>query len=367
MRFLCVVGTRPEAIKLAPLILELKRHAQVTTLCSGQHTKLAEEPLDWFGIDADDRIVIASELRTLSTLTAALLGPLERAVEKHRPDVLVAQGDTTTVLVTALTAFYLGISFAHVEAGLRTGNFQAPFPEEFNRVVAGKLAAWHFCPTARAAANLRAEGIDAQRLFVTGNTGIDALRLTLDRMPPFPAGNGDRRRILLTAHRRENQGQRIAAICAAVAALVSDFDDIEFIIPVHPSPAVYTAFERHLEGHDRVQLLPPLPYSGLVAEMARAHLILTDSGGIQEEAPFLNKPVLVLRDVTERPEAVELGVARLVGTRTAAIVAAVRGLLTDRSAYAAMAGGGSPYGDGHASERIAAAFGIVKGQASAAG
>jgi UDP-N-acetylglucosamine 2-epimerase (non-hydrolysing) len=367
MRFLCVVGTRPEAIKMAPVILELARHAHVTTLCSGQHTKLAQEPLKWFGITADDTIKIAAKSRTLATLTGSLLAPMERMIVRHRPDVVVAQGDTTTVLVAALTAFYAGVPFAHVEAGLRTGNLRAPFPEEFNRISADRLARWHFCPTRGALANLRGEGIDPALLYLTGNTGIDALRLTLERVPIAATGNRGLRRILMTAHRRENQGSRMEAICRAVIALVKEFDDIEFAIPVHLSPAVRATFERLRVAHDRVSLLPPLSYPRLVAEMARAHLIVTDSGGIQEEAPFVKKPVLVMRDVTERPEAVELGVARLVGAETAAIVSAVRELLTNETAYAKMAAGGSPYGDGYAAERISAAFGLGKRAASAVG
>ena len=366
MRFLCVVGTRPEAIKMAPVILELARHGDVTTLASGQHTKLALEPLKWFGIEPDDTIKVATS-RTLTTLTATLLPAMERMIVKHRPDVVVAQGDTTTVLVAAMTAFYADIPFAHVEAGLRTGSLRAPFPEEFNRIAADRLAHWHFCPTRGALANLRGEGIDPALLYLTGNTGIDALRLTLERMPIAATANRGLRRILMTAHRRENQGARMEAICRAVIALVKEFDDIEFAIPVHPSPAVRATFERLRVAHDRVSLLPPLSYPRLVAEMARAHLIVTDSGGIQEEAPFVKKPVLVMRDVTERPEAVELGVARLVGAETTSIVSAVRELLTNETAYAKMAAGGSPYGDGYAAERISAAFGLGKRAASAVG
>lgn len=364
MRFLCVVGTRPEAIKLAPVILELARHSEVTTLCSGQHIELAEEPLAWFGIKPDDRIAIDPDSRTLAVLTGALFAPLECMIGKHKPDVIVAQGDTTTLFVTALTAFYLGIPFAHIEAGLRTGNFQAPFPEEFNRVAAGKLTAWHFCPTQRAAANLRAEGVDPGRLFITGNTGIDALRLTLARIGKAPAVGRGLRRILLTAHRRENQGARMEAICRAVSIIVNEFDDVEFIIPVHPNPAVAATFDS-LKSHDRIHLSPPLGYPQLISEMAQAYLILTDSGGIQEEAPFLHKPVLVLRDVTERPEAVEMGVASLVGADAVSLVDAVRRLLTDQTNYAKMASGGSPYGDGYAAQRIAEALGLVKGSACA--
>jgi UDP-N-acetylglucosamine 2-epimerase (non-hydrolysing) len=364
MRFLCVVGTRPEAIKLAPVILELARHAEVTTLCSGQHSALAEEPLAWFGIKPDDRIEIGPDARSLAMLSGALFAPLEQMILKRRPDVIIAQGDTTTLLVTAMTAFYLGVPFAHVEAGLRTGNLKAPFPEELNRVVAGKLASWHFSPTQRAAANLRAEGVDAGKIFITGNTGIDALRLALARIGKTPAPQAGRRRILLTAHRRENQGERMQAICRAVSIIVREFADVEFVVPVHPNPAVAATFAA-LKQHDRIHLSPPLGYPELVSEMVQAHLILTDSGGIQEEAPFLQRPVLVLREVTERPEAVELGVAELVGTDSAALVEATRRLLTDPARYARMAAGGSPYGDGYAAQRIAEAFGLVKGSARA--
>jgi UDP-N-acetylglucosamine 2-epimerase (non-hydrolysing) len=369
MRFVCVVGTRPEAIKLAPVIIELARHAQVTTLLSGQHAKLAQEPLAFFGIVPDDRLTTTTaKSRTLATLTAAMLVPMGRMIAKHKPDVVIAQGDTTTVLVASLSAFYARVPFAHVEAGLRTGDLAAPFPEEFNRIAADRIARWHFCPTQRAMTNLRVEGIDASRLYQTGNTGIDALRLALERVAPAGEGTATRalRRILLTAHRRENQGARMEGICCAVLALVREFPDIEFVIPVHPSPAVRATFERlQLAAHKRVHILPPLSYPRLVAELAEAHLIVTDSGGIQEEAPFLKKPVLVLRDVTERPEAIELGVARLVGTATAPIVAAVRELLHDESLYAKMAAGGSPFGDGHAAERISAAFGLGQRAASA--
>jgi UDP-N-acetylglucosamine 2-epimerase (non-hydrolysing) len=356
MRFLCVVGTRPEAIKLAPLILELARDSHVTTLCSDQHTSLAKEPLEWFGITPDDEIIIGSEFRTLATFTGALLPPMERMIKKHRSDIIVAQGDTTTVLVSALTSFYLGIPFAHVEAGLRTGNLRAPFPEEFNRVVASRVAHWHFCPTTHAVANLRAEGIDSSQLFLTGNTGIDSLRLTLDRIKTGGTDNRGLRRILLTTHRRENHGRRMEAICRAVREIVYEFKNVEFVVPVHPTAAVRRTLEQLLRGHDRIHLLPPLTYQRLIAEMAQCYLILTDSGGIQEEAPYLKKPVLVLRDVTDRPETIELGVAQLVGTEPASVIGAVRELLTDRTRYLRMASGGSPYGDGYAARRIASAL-----------
>ena len=287
-------------------------------------------------------------------------------IVKHRPDVVVAQGDTTTVLVAALTAFYAGIPFAHVEAGLRTRNLRAPFPEEFNRVAADRLARWHFCPTRGAAANLRGEGIDPARITSPAIPGSMRCGLRSRGFPPAPATGRGRRRILLTAHRRENSGQAHGGDLPRHRRAGEQFDDIEFAIPVHPNPEVRATFERLRVAHERVQLMPPLSYPRLVAEMARAHLIVTDSGGIQEEAPFLNKPVLVMRDVTERPEAVELGVARLVGAETSSIVGAVRELLTDAEAYATMAAGGSPYGDGYAAERISAVFGYGQRAAGAA-
>src|SRR5262249_14823490 len=262
---------------------------------------------------------------------------------------------------TALTSFYLGIPFAHVEAGLRTGNLRAPFPEEFNRVVASRVAHWHFCPTTRAVANLHAEGIDPSRVFLTGNTGIDSLRLTLERTKTRVTDNRDLRRILLTAHRRENQGRRMEAICRAVLEIVHGFKDVEFVVPIHPAPAVRRTLEQLLKGYDRIQLLPPLTYQRLVMEMAQCYLILTDSGGIQEEAPYLKKPVLVLRDVTDRPETVDLGVAEVVGTQPASIISAVRELLTNPIKYSKMACGGSPFWGGYAARRIASALGAPSG------
>ena len=363
MRFLCIVGTRPEAIKMAPLMLELKRHAEVVCVCSGQHVDLAREPLDWFGVPIDEQLDIGPSHKSLSGLTAALLPALEATIARHKPDVVIAQGDTTTVFAAALAAFYLGVLFAHLEAGLRTGSLKAPFPEEFNRVAVGRLAAWHFCPTPRARDNLIGEGLADERMFVTGNTGIDALRLTLGRLDLGAAPPSGERRILLTAHRRENHGLPLVAIARAVRDIVGEFPDVSFVVPVHPNPAVRQSMHDLLGETPRVALVPPLGYRQLVEEMARSTLILTDSGGIQEEAPFLGKPVLVMRDVTERPEAVALGVASLVGTDADRLAAATRELLTDAAVHARMASGGSPYGDGYAAQRIVAAFGLGEGEA----
>ena len=272
------------------------------------------------------------------------------------PDIVVAEGDTTTVLVTALTSFYLGIPFAHVEAGLRTGDLRAPFPEELNRVVADRAAHWHFCPTKRAVATLHAEEVDPSRVFLTGNTGIDSLRLTLEKTGTSIADRGYPRRILLTAHRRENPGRRLEAICRAVREIVEEFNDVDFVVPVHPAPAVRSTLEQRLGGHDRIHLLPPLTYQRFVSEMAQCYLILTNSGGIQEEAPYLKKPVLVLRDATDRPETVAFGVGQIVGTETENVIGVVGQLLTDPVKYSKMSGGGSPYGDGYAARRIASAL-----------
>jgi UDP-N-acetylglucosamine 2-epimerase (non-hydrolysing) len=228
-------------------------------------------------------------------------------------------------------------------------------------VVADRAAHWHFCPTKRAAANLHAEGVEPSRVFLTGNTGIDALRLTLEKTKISEIRNRRFRRILMTVHRRENQGHRMKEICRAVREIVQTFKDVEFVVPIHPAPTVRRTLEQLLSGHDRIQLLPPLPYQNLVSEMAQCYLIVTDSGGIQEEAPYLKKPVLVLRDVTERPETIDLGVAQLVGTEPENVIGAVRQLLTDAASYSSMASGATPYGDGYAAQRIASALGVVKG------
>jgi UDP-N-acetylglucosamine 2-epimerase (non-hydrolysing) len=264
---------------------------------------------------------------------------------------VIAQGDTTTVMCAALSCFYRGIPFAHVEAGLRTFDIANPFPEEFNRVAVTRLAGLHFCPTERARANVLAEHANIQGVHLTGNTVIDALRFTTEKLGHEPARRFDHD-ILLTAHRRENFGAPLANICHAVLDLCRAFPQLKVLYPVHPNPNVRATVDRLLAGHAQVVLSEPLAYPELVAAMQQARLILTDSGGIQEEAPALMKPVLVLREVTERPEAVELGVAKIVGTDRAKIVAATTELLNDVAAYARMARGGSPYGDGQAAARI---------------
>lgn len=339
---------------MAPVIRALRKRADVVTLCTGQHTELVSSALSWFEIEPQDFILMPTENRSLSLLTSSLFLPLERKLSQHKPDIIVAEGDTTTVLVTAITSFYCRIPFAHVEAGLRTGNLQSPFPEEFNRRVAGQIARWHFCPTKQARSNLLAEGVAPGIVHLTGNTIIDALALTVKSIGAQNSNikMNDVRKILVTMHRRENLGRGIEEVCHAIKVIHENYSDVLFVLPIHPNPLVGKIIKRSLAELPRVHLSAPLDYPDLVREMTSAHFIMTDSGGIQEEAPFLCKPVLVLRDVTERPEAVELGLARLVGTDRDGILRNARELLDNPSSYARMARGGSPYGDGFASERI---------------
>ncbi|MFN7086002.1 MAG: non-hydrolyzing UDP-N-acetylglucosamine 2-epimerase [Burkholderiales bacterium] len=352
-KIVCIVGTRPEVIKMAPVIRALREEPRfrLAVLCSGQHRDLLAPLLEWFDITVDDDLEVMTENQSLAALTARLVNAFEARFAAARPDLVIAQGDTTTVMCAALSCFYRKIPFAHVEAGLRTFDLQNPFPEEFNRIVAGRLASFHFCPTPRAAQNVLAERAAPDRVHVTGNTVIDALRFTTAKLDRDAAARC-RHDVLLTAHRRENFGAPLENVFRAIRRLCDEFPQLSVLYPVHPNPNVKKPAHDILGHHPQVTLTPPLGYPELVQAMRGARLILTDSGGIQEEAPALGKPVLVLRRVTERPEAVELGVARLVGTETAAIVAECRRLLGDGAAYAAMARGGSPYGDGHAAARI---------------
>lgn len=349
----CVIGTRPEVIKMAPVVHVLTDApgVRLTVLCSGQHRDLLAPLAEWFGLSFHHDLGVMTEGQSLSALTARLMTAFERRFGLDRPDLVLAQGDTTTVLCAALSCFYLGIPFAHVEAGLRTSDLANPFPEELNRRVADSIARLHFCPTERAARNLVDEGVAPDGIRVTGNTVIDALHYTTDRLArtPAPARRHD---VLLTAHRRESLGEPLERVFSAVLRLVEEYPALSVLYPVHPNPDVRKPAEARLGGHPRITLAAPLDYPGLVAAMRDARIILTDSGGIQEEAPALGKPVLVLRGVTERPEAVELGAAELVGTDTDAIVSACHRLLTDADYYARMAKGVSPYGDGRAAGRI---------------
>lgn len=355
MKILSVIGTRPEAIKMAPVILALRAlpRVEVRILATAQHRQMLDQVLSLFGLVPDVDLNVMQANQTLPALTARLVTAMDACLADEAPDALLAQGDTTTVMVSGLAAFYRRIPFGHVEAGLRTGDLFNPFPEEMNRILASRLANWHFAPTRSAKENLLAEGIQEDRIFVTGNTVIDALLKVAESChqdaPAVPPG---KRLILVTAHRRENFGMPFMEICRAIRYLANLRDDIRFLFPVHPNPNVKNIAYDLLSGHPRIHLSAPLDYRPFVAAMKRAHLILSDSGGVQEEAPALGKPVLVLRNETERPEAVAEGVVKLVGSDFDVIVREILRLLDDDEAYKAMARGVSPYGDGQAAIRI---------------
>jgi UDP-N-acetylglucosamine 2-epimerase (non-hydrolysing) len=339
---------------MAPVILALMAQPGIDcrVLATAQHRNMLDQVLNVFGIEPDIDLDIMRPNQALPTLTARLLLKLDGVLPAEKPDAVLAQGDTTTVMAIALSCFYHRISFGHVEAGLRTGDMSNPFPEEMNRVIAGKLAKWHFAPTERARRNLLRDGIPANAIVVTGNTVIDALKSVASSSPEVGVELDDSKRlILVTAHRRENFGKPIREICRAVRTLVEHNEDVQVLYPVHPNPNVWDVAHEMLRGHPRIVLCRPLDYLPFVGAMKRAYLILSDSGGVQEEAPALGKPVLVLRSDTERPEAVEAGAARLVGPDYERIVAETQHLLDDEKAYRKMAQGISPYGDGHAAAR----------------
>ena len=352
-KILCTVGTRPEIIKMAPVIRSLQATSalDVRVVSSGQHQGLLRPLIDWFELNIDTELNVMCHGQSLAELTGRLMPELERIFKAEQPALVIAQGDTTTVLCAALTCFYLDIAFAHVEAGLRTFDKRHPFPEEFNRSVVGQIASLHFCPTAEARNHLIAERVAAASAYVTGNTVIDALRFTEARLPPA-APHADRQQILLTAHRRENFGQALIDICSAVLAICAEFPQLRVLCPVHPNPNVCGVVTQHLGNHRQITLTAPLDYPALVAAMQQSTFILTDSGGIQEEAAALCRPVLILREVTERPEIVELGVAQVVGTARESIIRHARRLLLDKAHYAQMARGALPYGNGDAARKI---------------
>lgn len=356
-KILCVIGTRPEAIKMAPVVAALRRRPGLRpyVLLTGQHRHLLDQSLATFSIRGDADLDVMRPNQTLSGLTARILEALDPVLERDPPALVLAQGDTTTVMATSIACFHRNVPFGHVEAGLRTGDLRYPFPEEFNRIVASRVAALNFAPTESARQALLREGIADSTIHVTGNTVIDALLEVATRsVPPSVPLPVSGRLILMTMHRRENFGAPAAAVLEAVRDLCAAFPDLTVLYPVHPNPNVRGPAEAMLGDHPQVRLTEPLDYENLVAAMKRSTLVLTDSGGLQEEAPALGKPVLVLRNETERPEAVTLGVARLIGTDRARVVAEVSRLLTDPAAYEEMAKGVSPYGDGKAAERIAA-------------
>lgn len=358
-RILLIFGTRPEAIKMAPLVQVLaeRADAEVLTCVTAQHRLMLDQVLDWFHIHPDYDLDLMRPNQTLAGLTARAVEAVSDVITAVGPDVVLVQGDTTTAMVAAMAAFYQRVPVGHVEAGLRTGDVNNPFPEEANRRLITVLATYNFAPTATAEQALLAENIPADSIYVTGNTVIDALQWTVAQ--PYtlklglPLDNSGERLILVTAHRRESFGPDFESICHALRQIVEQNRDVRLIYPVHLNPNVQEPVRRILGRVDRVHLIDPLPYPDTAHLMAKSTLVITDSGGIQEEAPALGKPVLVMRRTTERPEAVEAGTAKLVGTRTEVIVSAAEELLHNPAAYAAMANAVSPYGDGKAAERIA--------------
>jgi UDP-N-acetylglucosamine 2-epimerase (non-hydrolysing) len=362
LRVLLTFGTRPEAIKMAPVVHACRRQERLeTVVCiTGQHRQMLDQVVKYFDIPIDCDLNLMVPNQTLAELTSRCLTGLDKVLAEYRPDCVIAQGDTTTVMAAALAAFYRRTPFVHVEAGLRTGDLQAPWPEELNRRIAGIAAALHCAPTARAAENLLREGTPADAVHVTGNTVIDALLWTVDRErdknAPWRrkyAALDNRRMVLITGHRRENFGDGMEHICRAILTLAARFPEVEFIYPVHLNPNVREPVNRLLAQRENIHLCEPAPYPEFVWLMDRSSLILTDSGGVQEEAPSLRKPVLVMRETTERPEALEAGAVELVGTDAEKIVDRTSLLLSDSAAYAAHQIDMNPYGDGHAAQRIA--------------
>jgi len=359
IKVLTVMGTRPEAVKMAPVVLALRAHGafDVKVALTAQHREMLDQVMRQFGLSADIDLDIMRPRQTLGEITTRALEGLQRAYEEVRPDIVLAQGDTTTVFAAALAAYYARIPFGHVEAGLRTGNKYSPYPEEMNRRLASVLADLHFAPTDTARDNLLAENVPAAQIFVTGNTVIDALLWAAEHGTLSPnyawvdALTGPL--VLVTAHRRENWGEPLRQACLGMRDLLERAPDAVLIYAVHRNPVVRETAEEVLGSHPRVRLIEPPDYFDFVQLMKRARLILTDSGGIQEEAPSLGVPVLVLRDTTERPEAVTAGVAKLIGPDRARIADEGARLLLDPQAHAAMARAANPYGDGKAAGRIA--------------
>lgn len=359
-RILFVIGTRPEAIKLCPVVREFRQAAgfDVVVCLTAQHRHMLDQVLDVFQVWGDEDLNLMQPGQSLPQITSRIIAAMEPIITRHRPDLVIVQGDTTTTLCGALAAFYARVPVGHVEAGLRTGDLNQPFPEELNRVLVTRLSAIHFAATAAARDNLLAEGVADESVTVTGNSGIDAVLQVHDRLergeiaPPAPCTvNPDKRLILVTAHRRESFGEPLENICAALLQLARR-EDVQILYPAHPNPNVTGPARRHLAGHPRITITDPLDYVSFVEMMRRAHILLTDSGGIQEEGPSLGKPVLVMRDKTERPEAVAAGTAVLVGSDPVRITREVERLLDDEEEYQRRARMHNPYGDGRASVRM---------------
>jgi UDP-N-acetylglucosamine 2-epimerase (non-hydrolysing) len=355
-----IIGTRPEAIKMAPVIRELARHGDTfehVLVTTAQHREMLDQVLRAFDIKPDVDLSLMQQNQSLAAFASRSLMSLSELLSELNPDAILVQGDTTTVMSAALAAFYQGVQVGHVEAGLRSFDRRNPFPEEINRRMAGCLSSLHFAPTERARQNLLREGVPDDAVFVTGNTVVDALKSIRleERFDDETLARLDythRRVLLVTAHRRENHGDRLRSICRALKTLVATFEDVDVVYPVHLNPNVSDAVHEELDGVAGVHLVKPVSYTDLLRLMSRCYLILTDSGGIQEEAPSFHKPVLVLRELTERPEVIEAGAGKITGTESSRIVEVAGQLLTDAREYAKMSSVENPFGDGHAAERI---------------
>ena len=356
-KVMLVFGTRPEAIKMCPLVLELKKRKSIqTVVCvTGQHRQMLDQVLDAFGVEPDHDLSIMKDRQTLFDVTTNILERIKAVLENEKPDVVLVHGDTSTTFVTALACFYLQIPVGHVEAGLRTYDIYSPYPEEFNRQAVSIIAKYNFAPTELSRQNLLKEGKKDETIYVTGNTAIDALKTTVrpDYSHPELEWAAGSRLIMLTAHRRENLGEPMHHMFRAIRRIVDEHPDIKVIYPIHMNPVVRKAADEELGNDDRIHIIDPLEVLDFHNFLARSYLILTDSGGIQEEAPSLGKPVLVMRDTTERPEGIAAGTLKLVGTNEETIYAEFKRLLENNSAYEAMSKASNPYGDGFACKRIA--------------
>ncbi|MDP3553879.1 non-hydrolyzing UDP-N-acetylglucosamine 2-epimerase [Methylocystis sp.] len=356
---LCIVGTRPEAIKMGPVIAELSRSdwAYPYVVTTGQHADVVEGALKDFGVTPSRRLNLERRNGSLNELFGKVMAEIDRVIDEVRPDCVIAQGDTTSVAVVSLAAFHKNVPFMHIEAGLRTGKLNDPYPEELNRRIAGLTAAMHFAPTATSLDNLLREGVPAGDCVVSGNTGIDALLQTAAHQLPAPMGFPNVPRVILaTAHRRESFGAPIENALQGIRAAVDQHDDLGVFFVTHPNPRAHEPARRILGGHPRIVVTDAIGYADMVAALKRCWLVVTDSGGLQEEAPALGKPVLVLRNTTERPEAVRAGAVRVVGTNAAAVSSAISQLCDDPELYARMSVPVFPYGDGQAAQRIVAAM-----------
>ncbi|WP_020062831.1 non-hydrolyzing UDP-N-acetylglucosamine 2-epimerase [Bacillus sp. 123MFChir2] len=361
IKVMTIFGTRPEAIKMAPLVLELQKHSQqiesIVTV-TAQHRQMLDQVLDIFGIKPNYDLNIMKDRQTLIDITTRGLEGLDKVMKEAKPDIVLVHGDTTTTFIASLAAFYNQIPIGHVEAGLRTWDKYSPYPEEMNRQLTGVMADLHFAPTAKSATNLQQENKKEANIFITGNTAIDALTTTVKESYTHPVLEkvGDDRLVLMTAHRRENLGEPMRNMFRAIKRLVETHEDVQVVYPVHMNPVVREIAGEILGEHNRIHLIEPLDVIDFHNFAARSHLMLTDSGGVQEEAPSLGVPVLVLRDTTERPEGIEAGTLKLAGTDEETIFNLANELLSDAEAHSAMAKASNPYGDGHASERIVKAI-----------